>query len=77
MDLPTNRSCSFVVKVWVEERDEGQKHTHWRGHITHVLSGNRCYFENISTATEFVLPYLEAIGVTLEQRDLPGISRGI
>ena len=68
MDMNTNQSCSFIIKIWVEEYDDKLAHTLWRGHITHVMTGQRHYFENLSVALSFMLPYLETIGIQIEKK---------
>lgn len=56
---------SFVVKVWMEETAEESGQTTWRGHITHVQSGQREYFENLDSITDFIAPYLTSMGARL------------
>ena len=59
---------SFIVKVWVEERAaEGGKGV-WRGHITHVPSGERRYLKNLGEIEDFIAPHLEEMGVKLGMR---------
>jgi hypothetical protein len=60
MDLFESNTHSFIVKIWLEDNDP----VTWRGHITHVQSGRRCHFENLSTLVDFVTPYLEQMGAT-------------
>lgn len=73
MEPHAGQTCSFILKVWVEEHDEEHSRTLWRGHITHVMSGKRHYFENLSAALNFMLPYFETIGIQIESSDIPGI----
>lgn len=54
---------SFVVKVWLEETVEEAGRARWRGHVTHVASGERRYLESLSGLAAFVRPYLERWGV--------------
>ena len=54
---------SFVVKVWLEETVEESGQARWRGHVTHVSSGNRRYVESLSGIAAFIRPYLERWGV--------------
>jgi hypothetical protein len=54
---------SFIVKVWLEETAEESGRAKWRGHITHVRSGNRQYLDNLSGIAIFIRPYLERWGV--------------
>jgi hypothetical protein len=55
---------AFVIKIWLEDG------LRWRGHITHVPSGERRYIEELGEVDDFILPYLEKMGIqrkTLEQ----------
>jgi len=45
---------SFVVRIWLEEDDRAT----WRGHITHVPSGERRYVERLSDIVDFIAPYV-------------------
>jgi hypothetical protein len=54
---------SFIVKVWLEETVEEAGRAKWRGHITHVLSGKRRYLQRLSEVSDFIIPYLERMGV--------------
>jgi hypothetical protein len=68
MEALESTSQSFIVKVWVEERaQEGGRGT-WRGHITHVPSGERRYLKNLDEIGDFISPYLEAMYVKLGTR---------
>jgi hypothetical protein len=50
---------SFIVRIWLEEMAVADQPDKWRGHITHVPSGQRQYLEKIETITEFIAPYLK------------------
>ena len=50
---------SFIVKIWLEEIASETTPAHWRGHITHVISGTRCYIEDINDVLAFMRPYLQ------------------
>jgi hypothetical protein len=65
MDSLESDAQSFIVKVWVEERAEGEGRGTWRGHITHVLSSERRYLKNLDEIEDFIAPYLEEMGVKL------------
>lgn len=67
MELYEHNTCAFIVKVWVERSDEQADQSFWRGYITHVFSGNRQYFEEMSMITKFITPYLAEMGVSDEQ----------
>jgi len=60
--------CSFIVKIWIEERGEGAQNALWRGYITHVPSNRRQYFQTLDTITTFIASYLEQMGVTIDTR---------
>lgn len=61
MEQPNTHS--FVVKVWLEETVEEAGRARWRGHVTHVASGERRYLESLSGLAAFIRPYLEPWGV--------------
>jgi hypothetical protein len=53
----------FVIRIWLEEiAPEGGRPT-WRGHITHVPSGEQRYLTDLDDILCFVCPYLEKMGV--------------
>lgn len=54
---------SFIVKIWIEEPAEKTGLGRWRGHITHVLTGNRRYFEDLGEVVRFITLYLEQMNV--------------
>jgi hypothetical protein len=49
---------SFIVRVWLEEDSPGS--THPRGHVAHVLSDTRRYFDDFSELTDFIASYLDS-----------------
>ena len=61
--MPEPDTQSFVVKVWLEETVEEEGQAKWRGHVTHVASGERKYLERLSGIAAFMMPYLERSGV--------------
>jgi hypothetical protein len=65
MDLLEFNTHSFIVKVWLEETAEEAGRAVWRGHITHVPSGERRYLKALDDITAFIAPYLEKMGVKL------------
>ena len=54
-------SHSFIVKVWAEEFIPACNQTFWRGHVTHVGSGERRYLQSLDKVAEFIEPYLQAL----------------
>lgn len=63
MDLPEASTHSFVIKIWIEERDDKSGKVSYRGYITHVPSGARRYLKDLNDIINFILTYLEAMGV--------------
>ncbi len=54
---------SFLVRIWLEERHVVE--STWRGHVTHVPDGVRCYFKELEEIVTFVEKYLEGVGNAL------------
>jgi hypothetical protein len=63
MDLPEPYAHSFIIKVWLEEIADDASPTVWRGHITHVPSGERRYLKDLDDIAAFIMPYLDRMGV--------------
>lgn len=57
-DLFEANTHSFVLRIWREETQVANGETLWRGHITHVLSGQRRYFQRLSDVIGFITDYL-------------------
>ncbi len=66
MDLIEFNTHSFIVKIWLEEPADKHRKGRWRGHITHVPSGERRYLKSLGGIPAFIVPYLIAMGVRLE-----------
>jgi hypothetical protein len=66
MDLIEFNTHSFIVKIWLEEPAENHQKGSWRGHITHVPSGERRYLKSLGGIPAFIVPYLVSMGVRLE-----------
>jgi hypothetical protein len=66
LDLLEERTHSFIVKVWLEDTADETGQATWRGHITHVPSGERRYLKDLREMTAFVGTYLEDLGVELD-----------
>lgn len=65
IDLLESNTHSFIVKVWLEETVGEAGVATWRGHITHVPSGERRYVKELDDIAAFILPYLTGMGVDL------------
>jgi len=63
MDQSGALSCSFIIRVWLEETAEESGKVKWRGHITHVPGGDRRYFRTLNDIEMFVGSYLQEMGV--------------
>lgn len=62
--MDSYESHSFIVKIWLEELPEEAEEADeatWRGHITHVPSGRRRYFEQLQDVVGFIRTYLETL----------------
>ena len=64
MDLFEFSTQSFLIKIWVEETAAEAGETLWRGHITHVHSGERQYFQDLEDMMNFMQPYMVEMGIT-------------
>ena len=56
------RTHSFIVKVWLEPPDAGRGRATWRGHVTHVLTRERRYVQDLTALALFIASYLEEMG---------------
>ena len=68
MGQPESNAQSFIIKIWLEEPVEEAGRATWRGHITHVPSGERRYLKDLNDITAFIVPYLQQLGVKLTWR---------
>jgi hypothetical protein len=57
---------SFIVKIWIEEAVDEAGGAGWRGHVTHVQSGQRRYVRSLDEIVAFIGPYLESLGAQLD-----------
>lgn len=64
MKLSESKTQSFIVRIWREE----DGHSTWRGHITHVPSGEKKYFQELSDITNFIKRYLDPANTGSEKR---------
>ena len=51
---------SFVLRIWQEEGQTVRGMPVWRGHITHVQSGQRRYIKHLRDILFFIGDYLPA-----------------
>ncbi len=45
---------SFIVRIWLEEREAETHRLFLRGHITYVLTGERQYFQALNEIPDFI-----------------------
>lgn len=62
MDRIEAHTHSFVIRIWLEEPADGAGTARWRGHITHVLTGERRYLQDLDDVSAFIAPYIEEMG---------------
>ena len=60
--LPETSVHSFVIRVWLEETIDEAEEPKWRGHITHVPSNQRRYFDSLEDIKPIVKSYLDKDG---------------
>jgi hypothetical protein len=65
MHLYESGTHSFIVKIWREESAAEAGRATWRGHITHVPSGDRRYLSSLDEICRFIAPYLEQLGIRM------------
>lgn len=65
MNLDELYAQSFIIRIWLEETTEEAEQATWRGHITHVPSRKRHYFENLDEIKRFIAPYLESMNIDI------------
>lgn len=63
LDLSEAYTNSFIVRIWLEETAEEAGRATWRGHITHVPSGERRYLKDLDDIVAFIVPYLQRMGI--------------
>ena len=54
---------SFVITVWLEEKETPEQPALWRGHITHALSKASRYVQSLEEISQFIEYYLGRMGV--------------
>jgi hypothetical protein len=67
MDSYETTTHPFIIKIWLEETAEEAGQAVWRGHVTHVPSGERRYIKNLDEIRAFIAPYLEDMGVKFRE----------
>ena len=65
VDLGDPNTHSFIVKIWIDRTPGAEQAAAWRGHITHVPSGQRRYLKELGEIERFILPYLQVLGIEM------------
>jgi hypothetical protein len=60
-DASAHPSQSFVVRIWIEESRAGRSPT-WRGHVTHVQSGQRRSVDSLGGISRIIATHIAAMG---------------
>jgi hypothetical protein len=58
MDQTEDQRLSFVVTLWREDDLGDTRSPGWRGHITHVPSGQRRYLKKLCDAVDFIASFV-------------------
>jgi hypothetical protein len=69
MDAPESKVHSFIVKLWLEDAGDGTELAGWRGYVTHVPSGKRCYLQTLDDILSFVESYVPEVDRARGLRD--------
>lgn len=51
--MSLSKSASFVIRLWLEPREKINE-PEWRGHVTHVQTGEQIYFRRLYDLMQFV-----------------------
>lgn len=58
-ELAEESAHSFVIRIWLEEITSETNEPLWRGHITHVVSGKRQYFQQLNHLLPFIRSFMK------------------
>jgi hypothetical protein len=72
MDESGRDRHSFIVKIWLEPREDDSRDvaSFWRGRVTHVPSGLYYYFQDVDEIAHFIRSYIGVIEKRSFIRDL-------
>lgn len=57
----------FIVRVWVEPRDDATAAPQWRGVIEHTPTRERRYFTDLNVVADFIEQHLRQMGVKVKR----------
>ena len=66
---------AFIIRIWIEETAQAAARATWRGHITHVPSGERRYLSGLEDVVTFLKSFLVRMGISIECEDATDESR--
>ena len=55
---PESNAETFVVRIWMEATGGDGDPRAWRGHVTHVMSGERRYVQSFDAIAAFITGHL-------------------
>ena len=58
LDAEPMMTLSFIVRLWLEETADEAGQPVWRGHVTHVPTGQRRHFAAPEEIPEIIRPYM-------------------
>ena len=65
--LPSQKSYAFIVRIWLEGRDDPALEPVVRGVIEPVEAGERVYFRTVGQLAEFFSSFLEDRGLRMQR----------
>jgi hypothetical protein len=68
---PDEHTHVFILRIWRERREIEQASPKWRGVITHLTSEKKQYFEELDKISEFIIPFIEEMGLTAQPPQEP------
>jgi hypothetical protein len=71
MSLLGDRSASFIIRIWRDDREDTEAEVVWRGSIESVRNGDKVHFRELAMIETFLKHQLRDIGIDLSQRQ-PG-----
>jgi hypothetical protein len=68
MDSFEANTQAFIIRIWLEPRDDSQATPEWRGLIEHAPTRQRRYFKDWAVVSDFVEQYLVQMGIRVSWR---------
>jgi hypothetical protein len=62
--IPKPDAYTFMVKIWVEEIEEGTGRVLWRGYVKNVFEKDTVqHFQDLDGLMSSIFPYLKKLGI--------------